>query len=138
MTPCQGLDGAMVMPLVTNSDQVLTRLRSFVRTRGWVGCDNAWREWVHSFADEHAFVDFSARRVSGRVRVLIEFGVHDESTRRLVGFFDAFWNTATEDFEELVAICLEGAPVELDGFGAQVLPYLVLPSRGFERSEGPQ
>lgn len=113
--------------LVTDPVEFLNTLRDFVRNRGLAGHGKGWREVVCSFGDEHAFLDFSARRDGGQARVLIEFGVEHQGGRHRVGFFDAFWDAIDADFQQLVAISLNGEPADLDGFSVRLLTYLTLP-----------
>lgn len=116
-----------VSRLVTDPVEFLHTLRDFVRNRGLVGYGKNWREVERSFADEHAFLDFSARRDGGQARVLIEFGVEHQGERHRVGFFDAYWDAIDADFRQLVAVSLNGEPADLDGFAVRLLTYLTLP-----------
>ena len=116
-----------VSRLVTDPVEFLHTLRDFVRNRGLVGYGKNWREVERSFGDEHAFLDFSARRDGGQARVLIEFGVEHQGARHRVGFFDAYWDTIDADFRQLVAVSLNGEPADLDGFAVRLLTYLTLP-----------
>lgn len=121
--------------LVTDPMEFMRTLRTFVRERGLVECGRDWREVVRSFADDFAFLDFSARRDGGHRRVLIEFGVCHEGDRRLVGFFDAFWDVDDADFRQIEAISLDGEPAGLEGFCVPLLAYVNLPLAISETAE---
>lgn len=114
-------------PLVADSFEFLLTLRDFVRHRGLVGIEDGWREVVRSFGDGHGFLDLSARHDSGRVRVLIDFGVEHQGERHCVGFFDAYWNAPGADFGQIVAVALYGESVDLDGLSVAMQSYLILP-----------
>jgi hypothetical protein len=47
--------------------------------------------------------------------------------RRLVGFFEADWDSEGVDFGQLVAMSLSGQPAGLDDMAAQLPGYLKLP-----------
>lgn len=113
--------------LVSDSAERLRTLRDFVKRRGLAGYDGDWREVERSFGDEHAFLDFSARRDGDQARLLIEFGVEHQGERHRVGFFDAYWDTIDADFRQLAAVSLNGEPADLNGFAVQLLTYLTLP-----------
>lgn len=113
--------------LVTDPMEFMRTLRDFVRQRGLAGCGNGWKEVVRTFADEFAFLDFSARLDMGQRRVLIEFGVHQADDRRMVGFFDAYWDAQDGDFRGIEAIALDGESVGLDSFCVPLLAYVNLP-----------
>src|SRR5471030_16718 len=114
---------ALVPDLIVCLDQ----LRQFVNRRALAGCSRGWSEVVRTFSDDRGFLDFSARRHGGRPRVLIEFGVHDETDRHVSGFFDAFWDGVNGDFLRIEAIVLDGQSVQLDQVALHLTPYLNLP-----------
>ena len=107
--------------------EILGAIRKFVRDRCLVSRDDDWREVEHQFADEHAFLDFSAWRDRRKTRLLIEFGVRHLAQRRMVGFFEADWDFEGADFGQLVAVSLFGQPAGLDEMAVQLPGYLMLP-----------
>ena len=123
--------------LVVDPAAFLNILCGFVKNRGLAGHVNWWREVVREFKDEHAFLDFSARRdgIGHHARVLIEFGVEHQGERHRVGFFDAYWSTIDEEFRQVVAVALDGELTDLWEFSAQMASYLTLPLVNTEVAE---
>lgn len=117
-------DGSVLVP---DGLVFLDELRQFVNERGFAGCGQNWGEVVRTFADDHAFLDFSARRYETLPRVLIEFGVHASDERHVVGFVDTFWDVAQEDFLRIEAIVVDGEMLSIDELAVALASHLNLP-----------
>jgi hypothetical protein len=114
---------------------VLEPLREFVRRRALDLGRAGWRELITTFADERSFVECSVRRLAGRERILIEFGVVDQRDRHRVGFFDAYWDPSAAQFKEIQGICLHGQSVALESLLEEVRPFLSLPLHSFDEAD---
>lgn len=94
----------------------LARLQQFVAERVFAGCESDWQEVVRAFSDGEGFVEGSAWRRGERVRVLIEAGVQRDGERRVVGFFDAAWDSDQQEFESIEAVVVEGMACSVETF----------------------
>lgn len=121
--------------LLLSVDDSLATLRNFTAARGLAGQGDRWKEVVRTYSDEHSYVDFTAHRVAGRPRVLIEFGMQEQGERRASGFFDAFWDPVSSDFLRIESAGFEGVPVDVDALVYRFTPLMALPLVSTDSSE---
>jgi hypothetical protein len=121
-------------PLILNVLGSLGLVRQFIWQRGFGGQGHDCREFVRTFANDHSYVDFSARRIGKEQRVLLEFGMLHAGERRLLGFFDAFWDSSRAAVARIEAAQFEGVMVDVDVIGHKLLAYVELPLVSTEAS----